>query len=50
MEFTAAPFASIHHAVVDLAMGVWRLIVAIKHRRELRILPTLTTGCWLISG
>src|ERR1700730_7306146 len=41
MEFTAAPFASIRHAVVDLAMGVWRLIVAIKHRRELAHLADL---------
>jgi hypothetical protein len=41
MEFTAAPFASIRHAVVDLAMGVWRPIVAIKHRRELAHLADL---------
>ena len=41
MEFTAAPFASIRHAVVDLAMGVWRLIVAVKHRRELAHLADL---------
>ena len=31
----AAPFAPIGHAVAALAMGVWRLVVAIKHRREL---------------
>ena len=34
-NITAAPFAPIGHAVVALAMGIWRLIVAIKHRREL---------------
>ena len=34
-EFTAAPFAAIRHAVADLALGVWRLVVAIKHRRDL---------------
>src|SRR4029077_652000 len=35
---TAAPFAPIGHAVAALAMGVWRLVVAIKHRRELALL------------
>jgi uncharacterized protein YjiS (DUF1127 family) len=35
MNSTAAPFAPIGHAVAALAMGVWRLVVAIKHRREL---------------
>jgi uncharacterized protein YjiS (DUF1127 family) len=34
----AAPFAPIGHAVAALAMGVWRLVVAIKHRRELALL------------
>jgi uncharacterized protein YjiS (DUF1127 family) len=32
---TAAPFAPIGPAVAAVAMGVWRLVVAIKHRREL---------------
>ena len=32
---TAAPFPPIGPAVAALAMGVWRLVVAIKHRREL---------------
>jgi uncharacterized protein YjiS (DUF1127 family) len=31
----AAPFAPIGHAVVALVLGVWRLVVAIKHRRDL---------------
>lgn len=34
-NITASPFALIGHAVTAIAMGVWRLIVAIKHRREL---------------
>jgi uncharacterized protein YjiS (DUF1127 family) len=33
---TAAPFAPIGHAVATLAMCVWRLVVAIKHRRKHR--------------
>ena len=35
IEFIAAPFAAIRHVVAALAVGVWRLVVAIKHRREL---------------
>lgn len=38
---TAAPFGPIHHAVAALALGVWRLAVAIKHRRELAHLADL---------
>ena len=34
-NITAAPFAPIGHSIAALAMGVWRLVVAIKHRREL---------------
>jgi uncharacterized protein YjiS (DUF1127 family) len=37
-NITAAPFAPIGHAIAALAMGVWRLVVAIKHRRELALL------------
>jgi uncharacterized protein YjiS (DUF1127 family) len=32
---TAAPFVSVGCAVAALPMGLWRLVVAIKHRREL---------------
>jgi uncharacterized protein YjiS (DUF1127 family) len=32
---TAAPFAPIGRAVAALPMGLWRLVVAINHRREL---------------
>jgi uncharacterized protein YjiS (DUF1127 family) len=38
---TAAPFAPINRAVAALAMEVWRLAVAIKHRRELAHLSEL---------
>jgi uncharacterized protein YjiS (DUF1127 family) len=38
---TAALFASLGHAVVALALGVWRLVVVIKHRRELAHLASL---------
>ena len=40
-NITAAPFAPIGHAITALAMGVWRLVVAIKHRRELAHLADL---------
>lgn len=38
---TAAPFAPIGHAVAALAMRVWRLVVAVKHRRALAHLAEL---------
>jgi uncharacterized protein YjiS (DUF1127 family) len=38
---TAALFGPIHRAVAALALGVWRLAVAIKHRRELAHLADL---------
>jgi uncharacterized protein YjiS (DUF1127 family) len=34
-NITAASFAPIGHAFAASAMGIWRLVVAIKHRREL---------------
>ena len=40
-NITAAPFAPIGHSIAALAMGVWRLVVAIKHRRELAHLADL---------
>jgi uncharacterized protein YjiS (DUF1127 family) len=38
---TAAPVVSIGRAVAASAMGLWRLVVAIKHRRELAHLAEL---------
>jgi uncharacterized protein YjiS (DUF1127 family) len=38
---TTAPFAPIGHAVAALAMTVWRLVVAVQHRRELAYLAEL---------
>jgi uncharacterized protein YjiS (DUF1127 family) len=38
---TAAPSAPIGHTVAALTMGVWRLVLAIKHRRELAHLSDL---------
>jgi uncharacterized protein YjiS (DUF1127 family) len=32
--FRAAPFGPIRHAAGTLALGAWRLVVAIKHRRR----------------
>ena len=34
-NITAASFAPIGHAFAASVMGIWRLVVAIKHRREL---------------
>src|SRR5215475_14409509 len=34
-NITAASFAPIGHAFANSAMGIWRVVVAIKHRREL---------------
>jgi uncharacterized protein YjiS (DUF1127 family) len=34
-NITAASFAPIGHAFAASAMGIWRLVVALKHRREL---------------
>ena len=40
-NITAAPFAPIGHSIAALAMGVWRLVVAINHRREHRMLADI---------
>ena len=40
-DITAKSFSPIRHAVVALPLGVWQLIVAIKHRRELAHLAEL---------
>ena len=34
-EFPATPFVPICHAFAALALVVWRLVIAIKHRRDL---------------
>jgi len=46
-NITAAAFAPLGRAVAALALGVWRLVVAVKHRRTLARLADLDD--WMLN-